>query len=140
VLQIIENPVLEATKQDNRSVVLGFIQTPIVHYLISSKERKMIQLEFDQRKAYGDVIFNHDITYEDYMSVPVIRWCSEHIGLLRWPIRPGEQVSGEGWEIYADWSKWMAAKYRDIPPRTVLILHEEVDQKLITEFWMRFGQ
>ena len=100
----------------------------------------MIQLEFDQQKAYGDVIFGHDITYEDYMSVPVIRWCSEHIGSLNWPIRPGEQVHGDGWEIYADWSRWMLAKHRDIPPRTVLILREEVDQKLITEFWMRFGQ
>jgi len=100
----------------------------------------MIELEFNQRKAYGDVVFGHNIAYEDYLSVPIVRWCIKNIGPMRWPKNPSDSLCGEGWEIYADWSRWMAAKYRDNPPRTILKLYNDVDSKLLTEFWIKFGQ
>jgi hypothetical protein len=100
----------------------------------------MIELEFDQRRAYGDIVFGHNISYEDYLSVPIVCWCINNIGPLNWPMRPGDKLGGEGWEIYADWSRWMAAKYRDTPPRTVLILYDDTDSRLLTEFWMKFGR
>ena len=99
----------------------------------------MIQIEFDQKKAYGDVVFDHEIKLEDYHRVPIVDWCVKNIGPMNWPKSPGETLAGKGWEVYADWSRWMAAKYRDNPPRTVLILEDDVDPKRLTEFWMKFG-
>lgn len=99
----------------------------------------MIEMEFDHQRAYGDVVFGENITYEDYLTVPIVRWCIKNIGPLHWPISPGDSLSGEGWEVYADWSLWMSAKFYDRPPRTVLLLTDDVDSKLLTEFWIKFG-
>ena len=98
----------------------------------------MIELEFNTDKAYGMTVFGQDITYEDYVTLPIVRWCIRNIGPMQWPMRPGDRLCGEGWEVYADWTKWMSGKH-DIPPRTVLLLDNDTDPKLITEFWIKFG-
>lgn len=98
----------------------------------------MIELEFDTDKAYGRAVFGREITFEDYQHLPIVRWCVRNVGPMYWPKKPGDRLAGDGWTVEADWTKWMSGKH-DAPPRTVLQLCENVDPKLITEFWMKFG-
>lgn len=96
----------------------------------------MTELTFDIRKGYSDVVLQgRTITPDDYMQLPIIAWAVQNIGAIR-TAKPGEILHGDGWEIFADWQNYLSGV--DNTPRVVLKLHSQVDQRLITEFWMRF--
>jgi hypothetical protein len=95
-----------------------------------------IELEFDIHKGYSDVVLKgRELTKDDYMSLPVIQWAVKNVGPIL-TANPGEILHGQGWEIYADWQGYLADA--DQTPRVVLRLEEPVDDRLITDFWMRF--
>lgn len=96
----------------------------------------MIELDFDIQKGYTDVVLKgRKITPADYMELPIVQWCVKNVGHIK-TANPGEILHGDGWEIFADWQNYIGGV--DKTPRVVLKLHTEVDQRLITEFWMRF--
>lgn len=95
-----------------------------------------MKLEFDPDKGYGrDPVTKKYLVKDDYLSLPVVRWCHERIGPIDWPKDVNEILRGEGWEIFADWDGWL----RNVDkPRTYVIIHTSLDTKLVTDFWMRF--
>ncbi len=95
-----------------------------------------MKLEFDSDLGYVTVVDRKMLILEDYLSQPVIRWCHERIGPIKWPKDVNEILRGDGWEISADWTVWMYN--RSQKPRTYVILHKDIDPSLITDFWMRF--
>jgi hypothetical protein len=95
-----------------------------------------IELEFDIHKGYSDVVLKgRKITKDDYLDLPIIQWAVKNIGPIL-TANPGEILHGQGWEIYADWQSYLTRL--DNKPRVVLRLAEPVDDRLITDFWMRF--
>lgn len=94
-----------------------------------------VMLEFDPDRGYTNVVNRKFLILEDYLSQPVIHWCHERIGAMRWPKEVNEILTGDGWEIYADWGPWLNQVDK---PRTYVIITKQVEQRLITEFWMRF--
>lgn len=95
-----------------------------------------IELEFNIKKGYSDVVLTgRNLTSEDYMQLPIIQWAVKNVGPLQ-TSSPGEVLHGHGWEIYADWERYL--KHLDNKPRVVLKLDCELDSRLITDFWMRF--
>lgn len=96
-----------------------------------------MKLEFDPDKGYGSTpVRKKRLERKDYLTLPVIRWCHERIGPIRWPKSVNEVLTGEGWQIYAQWDDYL--KHLDNKPRTYVIINKDIDQRLITEFWMRF--
>lgn len=95
-----------------------------------------LELEFNIDKGYTNIVTRQILILEDYLSQPVISWCHEKIGPILWPKDVNEILRGDGWEISADWNKWLYD--RDKNPRTCVIIHKDIDPQLITEFWMRF--
>ena len=93
-------------------------------------------LDFDIELGYTKTVNKQILVLEDYLDQPVIRWCHEKIGPIKWPKEVNEILIGDGWEIAADWNKWMLN--RSTNPRVSVIIHKEIDTHLITEFWMRF--
>jgi hypothetical protein len=95
-----------------------------------------IELEFDIHKGYSDVVLKgRKITRDDYIALPIIQWAVKNVGPIL-TANPGEILHGEGWEIYADWQGYLARA--DQCPKVVIRLTEPVDDRLITDFWMRF--
>jgi hypothetical protein len=95
-----------------------------------------IALEFDIRKGYSNVVLEgKNLTKDDYMQLPVIKWAVKNIGPLL-TSEPGQILYGEGWEIYADWEPYFEKV--DRLPRVMLQCTCELDSRLITDFWMRF--
>ena len=95
-----------------------------------------MKLEFDTDKGYKNIADKKVLSLEDYLSQPVIRWCHERIGPLKWPKDPNEILCGDGWEICADWTKWMHD--RSTKPEVSVIIHKDINSQLVTDFWMRF--
>lgn len=96
----------------------------------------VIELEFDIHKGYTDVVLKgRKISKDDYMQLPIIQWAVKNIGPIL-TSEPGQILYGQGWEIYADWQSYIGGI--DRTPRVVLKLNRQVDQRLITDFWMRF--
>jgi hypothetical protein len=104
-------------------------------YLVSTVQ---IKLEFDCDKAYGNCELSDPITLDNYMELPVVEWCHKKIGAMNWPRDPNEVLYGDGWQIGADWSDYL--EHRSNLPYVYVIITKPVEQKLITEFWMRFGK
>ena len=95
-----------------------------------------IDLEFDIHKGYSNVVLNgKTLTKEDFMSLPVIQWAVKNIGPIL-TSEPGQILHGDGWEIYADWQGYLA--HTDQYPKVMLKLSRPVDDRLLTDFWMRF--
>jgi hypothetical protein len=95
-----------------------------------------IELEFDIHKGYSNVVLKgRKITRDDYIALPIIQWAVKNVGPIL-TANPGEILHGEGWEIYADWQGYLARA--DQCPKVVIRLTEPVDDRLITDFWMRF--
>lgn len=95
-----------------------------------------MKLEFDINKGYKDIVDKKVLTLEDYLNQPVIFWCHEKIGPMKWPKDVNEILSGDGWEISADWTRWMYD--RSTKPEVSVIIHKDVDSRLLTDFWIRF--
>lgn len=96
-----------------------------------------IRLEFDSDKGYGSGFRTKSITKEDYLSLPVLKWCHEKLGPINFPKDPNEVLTGDGWEIYADWEGYLKGIDK---PRIYVIIDKQINQRLITEFWMKFSQ
>jgi hypothetical protein len=96
-----------------------------------------MKLEFDTVKGYGDFEIVEPTTLDDYLGVPVIAWCHGKIGNISWPRDPNEVLQGDGWEISADWQDYL--NYGNTMPRVYVIITKPVDQRLLTEFWIRFS-
>jgi hypothetical protein len=95
-----------------------------------------IELEFNIHRGYSNVVLKgRRITKDDYMALPIIQWAVKNIGPIL-TSEEGQVLYGEGWEIYADWQSYIGGV--DKTPRVVLKLDRQVDQRLITDFWMRF--
>jgi hypothetical protein len=95
-----------------------------------------IELEFDLTKGYGDVVLKgRTLSKTDYMQLPIVKWAVKNVGELRTD-QQGQVLYGDGWEIFADWQTYLNGL--DKRPRVVLKLTQQVDQRLITDFWMRF--
>ena len=98
-----------------------------------------VDLVFDSEKGYGRGIKGKVATKEDYLSLPVIKWCHEKVGPLKFPKDPNEILTGDGWEIYSDWNDILYKDSVDLRPGLHVIIHKEINSRLITEFWMKFG-
>lgn len=95
-----------------------------------------MKLEFDTAKGYIDREIKDEMTIDDYLSMPVIAWCHRKIGPMDWPRDPNQVLHGDGWEILADWSEYLAKT--SLLPQTYVIITKPVDDQLLTDFWMRF--
>lgn len=94
-----------------------------------------INLEFDIDLGYGDIVISgQEPTVEDLLNLPVVRWLDQHIGPLEFPRDPGKLLNGNGWTISAEWN--MLEHERR--PRCWVLLDKPVEDRLLTEFWMRF--
>jgi hypothetical protein len=96
----------------------------------------MLTLEFDPDKGYGNRWLsgrNPDLT--QYMAFPIVRWCHKHIGPINWPKAKGEAINGQGWQIHTEWQQ----DHPDAQFTTRVYVRSDLDSRLITEFWMRFG-
>lgn len=98
----------------------------------------ILELEFNIELGYTKTINKQILVLEDYLDQPVIRWCHEKVGPIVWPKDVNEILRGDGWEISADWTKWM--HNRSTKPRVCVIIKKDIDPQLVTEFWMRFQQ
>ena len=94
-----------------------------------------MKLEFDIDKGYTNICNKKVLELDDYLNQPVIRWCHERIGPMSWPKGVNEVLCGDGWEIATDWEN--VIQYLD-NPRIYVIIHKDIDSKLLTDFWMRF--
>ena len=95
-----------------------------------------VELEFNIHRGYSNVeLKGRRITKDDYMAFPIIQWAVKNVGPIL-TAKEGDILHGEGWEIYADWQGYLARA--DHYPKVVIRLTEPVDQRLITDFWMRF--
>ena len=95
-----------------------------------------MKLEFDPDKGYVSIISKKVLSVEDYLNQPVIAWCHRNIGPIHWPKDVAELLRGDGWAISVDWNPWL--NNVDDRPRTYVIIEQEISDRLITEFWMRF--
>ena len=99
----------------------------------------MISLEFNPDLGYGDfVVDGRDPGLEQYMRLPVVQWCHEHIGPVQWPKADDQALAGQGWQIRAEWTVWPVFSVLTAKPRVFIDVTADLDQRLITEFWMRF--
>lgn len=95
-----------------------------------------MRLEFDPDLGYGsEPVVGKDMTLDQYLALPVIGWCHSKIGCMDWPRDPQQVLTGQGWEVYADWGQY----YKEgTVPRTFILTAQDLSTELITEFWMRF--
>lgn len=94
-----------------------------------------MKLEFDPDRGYKGVVGTKFLSIDDYLTQPVIVWCHKNIGPIHWPKDVNEVLQGEGWEIAADWEGYLNGIDK---PRTYVIIHTSISDKLVTDFWIRF--
>jgi len=99
-----------------------------------------MKLEFDSDKGYRSGVYGRKLDKEDYLSLPIVKWCNDKIGEINWPKDVNEVLTGDGWDIYSDWVERLSDNTLDFAPRLYVIINKEIDQRLVTEFWIRFGK
>lgn len=92
-------------------------------------------LPFDIDLGYGTVeIKGREPLLEDLLSLPIVAWLDRNVGALNYPRDQREMLNGDGWIIIADWN--MLEHWNR--PRCRVEVSKPIEQRLITEFWMRF--
>ncbi len=94
-----------------------------------------INLEFDIGLGYGDIVIEgREPTVDDLLALPVVRWLNDNVGPLEHPRDPNKLLNGQGWTVSYQWNMLE----RTQRPRCWVLLEQPIDDRLITEFWMRF--